>query len=348
MMATIPSDKKNDANLNTIFIGVHTLIWAIVLSLPYYLSNPPHYSVGPIPGLLFTLAGLIHAGIFYLNAYYLYPKLCNYKYWWIYVPTAILLIWISFQLKHVLVVVGFPEVSLDLKANKFIYPPSIGIFVASLIYRRVIDKINQEKLRKERDAERLAAELKFLRTQINPHFLFNVLTSLVSLARKHSDKLEPSLLMLSDLMRYMLYDSQQNKVPLGQEINYLKSYIELQKLRFGHDVHILTRIDVRQEADHCHIEPMLLIPFVENAFKHGTGWIDKPEIAIFLLLEKGTLTFKVSNKHDQQLNTNKEGDSGIGLVNVKTRLDLLYKGRYQLKINQQDHLFNVTLILQRL
>src|SRR5690606_35757520 len=149
-----------------------------------------------------------------------------------------------------------------------------GIFVISLIYRRVIDRITREKTLKDQRAAQLDSELKLLRSQINPHFLFNVLTSLISLARKKSDKLEPSLLRLSDLMHYLLYESQHDIVPLTQEVDYLKSYIALQRLRFGNDVPMDIMLPQAEEMDNLHIEPMLLVPFVENAFKHGTGWIN--------------------------------------------------------------------------
>src|SRR6202035_1281545 len=130
---------------------------------------------------------------------------------------------------------------------RFILVPSIGIFVISCIYRIILDRIRFEKEQKERQASQLATELKFLRSQISPHFLFNVLTNLVSLARKRSDKLEPSLIMLSDLMRYMLYDTQGKKVELGTEIEYLNSYVELQQLRFGNDVEITNNIGVDEK-----------------------------------------------------------------------------------------------------
>jgi LytS/YehU family sensor histidine kinase len=112
----------------------------------------------------------------------------------------------------------------------------------SAIYRIILNRIHYEKKSKERQAAQLSTELKFLRSQISPHFLFNVLNNLVSMARQKSDQLEPSLIRLSGLMRYMLYESDGKKVPLTQEVDYLKSYIELQKLRFEEDVQITTDI----------------------------------------------------------------------------------------------------------
>ncbi|GAA4803175.1 sensor histidine kinase [Olivibacter ginsenosidimutans] len=322
------------------------MVWTAILTLPYAIGSPPDYKIGPLPGLFFTLAGLIHALIFYGNAYLLYPKLFNRRYWGLYLISVLFLLVGSFQLKHALLIQWFPEVNPDFTTNKFIYPPSIGIFVASLIYRKIIDRIHREKIRKEQRAIQLDSELKLLRSQINPHFLFNVLTNLIALARKKSNKLEPSILRLSDLMHYMLYESQQDKVLLTQEVDYLNSYIALQQLRFGDDVRMDIALPQVNETKNLRIDPMLLVPFVENAFKHGTGWINEPTIRIHLTVQDEMLRFNVSNKYDRSLDTNKDKHSGIGLTNVQTRLDLLYKSQYQLKIIEKDNLFTVNLVLK--
>jgi hypothetical protein len=313
---------------------IHVLIWSILLLLPYIVSTSANdYKIGPIPGLFFTISGLIHMGIFYSNAFFFYPRLINK--WWLYIPTAILLLMCSFWLKYHILASWFPDVLKDVTAYKFIFGPSVGIFVISIIYRRVLNKIRYEKAQEQKRTEQLSTELKFLRSQISPHFLFNVLTNLVSLARKKSDQLESSLIMLSDLMRYMLYDTQGKKVPLTKEIEYLQSYIELQKLRFGSEVAINTVIEL--EGNYT-IEPMLLIPFVENAFKHGVE-----QINIQLSVKNGQLTFDVTNRFDHE--NEKDENSGIGLTNVRSRLDLLYKDKHTLLIREDDNLFHVTLTL---
>ncbi|HKO81250.1 MAG TPA: sensor histidine kinase, partial [Chitinophagaceae bacterium] len=204
-----------------------------------------------------------------------------------------------------------------------------------------------EKLQKENEAMQLGMELKFLRSQISPHFLFNILTNLVSLARKKSDHLESSLLMLSGLMRYMLYDTGK-KISLQQEVEYLENYVALQKLRFGRDVKIAFNIELSQEEKNYHIEPMLLIPFVENAFKHGVGYVDEPVIEINLMVRQGVLVFQVMNKFDRATDTSKDENSGIGLSNVRSRLTLLYPARHELVIHTDKSLFSIHLTLQLL
>ncbi|HEY2728078.1 MAG TPA: histidine kinase, partial [Parafilimonas sp.] len=172
-----------------------------------------------------------------------------------------------------------------------------------------------------------------------------VLTNLVSLARKRSEKLEPALMMLSDLMRYMLYESDEKKVLLAKEIEYLESYIELQKLRFEHSITIKKNVTVADKEMQHLIEPMLLIPFAENAFKHGLN-ADEPLIEINLSVDNGRLEFDVRNKFSEGEEESKDESSGIGLENVKSRLMLLYPKTHHLAIKKENNFFHVHLMLQ--
>jgi two-component system, LytTR family, sensor kinase len=337
---------RTAVNPRHLVVFLHILVWCTILLLPFLLSSPEHgYRIGPLPGGFFVVASLIHMGIFYLNALYLYPRFAKGYKWLIYLLSAVLLIFFSFQLKYIVLVRWFPEVLREAASMKFVFAPSVIIFVLSVVYRRVIDKIRYEREQKEKQAQHLSTELKFLRSQISPHFLFNVLTNLVALARKKSDQLEPSLLMLADLMRYMLYDAGAKKVPLKQEIAYVNSYIALQKLRFGGDVAIKTDIVGLDDHDDYQIEPMLLIPFVENAFKHGVG-SQEPCIFIQLKIENQALQFDVQNQFEKENDGHQEESSGIGLANVQSRLNLLYPNRHRLTITQVDGVFRVTLYVE--
>ena len=325
---------------------LHVFAWSIVLFFPYLVSDAGNqYKIGPFPGLYFTLSGIIHMVIFYGNSLFLYPKLFNRVYWLVYIVSIILLIFFSYWVKLHILTTWFPNASHD--ARSHVLFPSVIVFIASVFYSIAVDKIRVEKLQKANEAMKLVMELKLLRSQISPHFLFNILTNLVSLARKKSDHLETSLLMLSGLMRYMLYDSDK-KISLQQEVEYLESYIALQTLRFGRDVKIVSNISLSHEDANYHIEPMLLIPFVENAFKHGTGYVDQPSIDIALTVKKGVLGFQVRNKFDRGSDTSKDKSSGIGLSNVRSRLTLLYAGRYDLVIDNDKNLFSIYLTLQLL
>ena len=173
--------------------------------------------------------------------------------------------------------------------------------------------------------------------------MFNVLNNMVALARKQSDQLEPSLIKLSSLMRYMLYDTDGEKVSLEKEIDYLQSYIDLQKQRFGKNVVIQTAFT---EIDGSYnIEPMLLIPFVENAFKHGTGFMEDARIEIELRVKNSLLYFTVRNRFNIESEEVKDKTSGIGLTNVKRRLNLLYGNKQNLLISKNDGWFTTLLQL---
>jgi two-component system, LytTR family, sensor kinase len=325
---------------------LHVLAWSIVLFFPYLVSSAGNqYKIGPHPGRYFTLSGIIHMIIFYVNALFLYPKLLNRAYWWLYISSVILLIFFSVRVKFYMVVWWFPDALQDVRSHVLF--PSVLVFIVSVFYSITVDKIRAEKLQKENEAMQLGMELKFLRSQISPHFLFNILTNLVSLARKKSDQLETSLLMLSGLMRYMLYNADK-KISVQQEVEYLESYIALQKLRFGRDVKIVFDFALSHEEKNYSIEPMLLIPFVENAFKHGTDYVDQPLIDVNLTVREGVLIFQVKNKFDSQTNTSKDESSGIGLSNVRSRLTLLYPGRHDLIICTDKHLFSINLTLKLL
>ena len=193
---------------------------------------------------------------------------------------------------------------------------------------------------KEKENENLKTELSFLRSQVSPHFLFNVLNNMVAMARLKSDQLEPSLIRLSGLMRYMLYESDETSVTLHRETEYVNSYIELQKMRYAKSLVIKTDID---PGDGQLIEPMLLIPFIENAFKHGTGNLEDPVIDISLKIYDGLLNFQVKNKFDPKNEEIKDPTSGIGLPNVERRLNLLYDQKHILAINKENNWFTVSL-----
>ena len=169
--------------------------------------------------------------------------------------------------------------------------------------------------------------------------MFNVLNSLASLARKKSDQVESAIIQLSQLMRYALYHTDK-KVSLEQEAEYLNNYIELQRLRFGTTVNMHYHVDI--ERKDLVIEPMLLVPFVENAFKHGVGLIETPVIIIILEATSYQISFTVRNKFNAVNHEIKDPSSGIGLQNVKRRLDLLYKDLYTLNTHTTEDNWFVT------
>ncbi|NQV75960.1 MAG: histidine kinase, partial [Bacteroidetes bacterium] len=177
-------------------------------------------------------------------------------------------------------------------------------------------------------------------SQINPHFLFNSLNNIYSLAYQKADKTPEAILKLSEIMRYMLYESNEDKVALSDEIRYLENYIELQKLRFKDKTHI--KFEINGDTDIQKITPLVLISFVENAFKHGIATDRENPISIILNVFANKLFFQVINRKSNQ---NKDETGGIGLQNVRRRLDLVYKGQYRLHIEDGNDIYNCELYL---
>jgi two-component system LytT family sensor kinase len=325
----------------------HVLVWSVLLALPHYFIPAEKANLRSVffPGSFFFFTNFFHIILFYLNAFVLYPLFFNKKRWLIYGLLIAALFAVSFYLKLIMVRHWYTQLTPDGTTYLMLFFPTVLFILISLVYRMVIDKIAFDKKQKDILAERLAIELKFLRSQISPHFIFNVLANLVSLARKKSNQMEPALMMLSDLMRYMLYEFDQNKVLLSTEISYLKSYIALQHLRFGDEVSVIENTDIPDHLlNHYSIQPMLLIPFIENAFKHGVD-VDDAFIEINIKIDNDRFQFTVRNKFNYPVKGTKDESGGIGLDNVRSRLALLYPQNHTLVITDDHFLFEVQLTL---
>jgi len=338
---------------------LHVSVWVFLFSLPFllrpYIGNNkahPEEQQSAIQILRYIINDLIYIGFFYLNAGLLVPKVIHqrkYKQF----AAAIVACFLALLVLTWLVffkLVNAPDFNLPghILFNFFFF---LFFLASSTAYSLIKDRIYTERITREKQTENLRTELSFLRSQVSPHFMFNIMNNMVALARKKSDLLEPSLIKLSALLRYMLYETQE-RVSLQKEVEYLQSYIDLQKQRFGNNVSIkscMEKIDKGYE-----IEPMLLIPFVENAFKHGAAFVTKvpgsdlvlyntAEINIDLAAEKNELRFVVKNRFDENSTETKDKTSGIGLTNVKRRLDLLYRNRHSLQIEKKDGWFIASL-----
>jgi two-component system LytT family sensor kinase len=198
-----------------------------------------------------------------------------------------------------------------------------------------------EKQKKILETERLNAELNFLKLQINPHFLFNTLNSIYSQAHFKSEQTEHSILKFSRIMRYVLYDSSVDKMPLSQDIDYITNYIDLQRLRLSKNVHV--NYDVTGSMHGLVIAPLLLITFIENAFKHGISYTSPCEINVAINVIENELMLTVGNAITQ---SSRESSGGVGLINAQRRLDVLYPGRHMLDVIENDHLYIVNLKIE--
>jgi len=306
--------------------AVHAVIWGIVLIIPAIIFHNASDSPA-LPGAFFLFTNLYHIGLFYLSAFVLYPRLMTRRRWPLYWLLLAAIVVLSYHAKLLILHWWSPDLSITPLISRLLIFPPIPFLAASIVYCVVRDSVRRERIEKERKAERLTAELKFLRQQMNPHFLFNMLTNMVSLARQGSPLLEPSLIKLADLLRYSLYESGEGKVPLAKEVRLIENYIDLQKVRFGEDVDIRLTMSFPENEPEGLIEPMLLAPFVENAFKHGAGMVRNPFIHIEIKVMEVVLFFKIVNNYHGV-----SKGAGIGLANIRSRLELLYPRRHTLTI----------------
>jgi LytS/YehU family sensor histidine kinase len=190
--------------------------------------------------------------------------------------------------------------------------------------------------------ENVAAQLQLLKAQVHPHFLFNTLNNIYSYTQSTSATASKLVMGLSDLLRYMLYECNQPLVPLNKELKMLQDYIVLEQIRYNHQLDIT--VDLPDDAYNYMIAPLLLLPFVENAFKHGTSqMLEQPWISLSIFIEEDQLKMKLVNgKAEQQ----KASTGGIGIANVRKRLELLYPDQHLLKTSNEEHVFVVSLKLQ--
>ncbi len=331
------------------------LFWAAVFSVLYFSGPenlPRDFRQQQQTHILFF--NLLLVGIFYLHSYLIYPvrEAKNGTLFYILILAATMIVYLSV---NGLFRPQFPQLPMPQHQGMPLGPPPapsplIALFpfffvvMASFCHRLYIDKSRRDKLDKERENIHLKTELDFLSSQISPHFLFNTLNTMVSMARKKSPQLESSLMSLSQLMRYMLYDTAGNRINLFEEIQYLKSYVDLQRVRFQEDVKV--NLKMTGEFERAEIAPMLLIAFIENAFKHGIAALETPAIDISIGLDKNGRSLKMIVLNGVGSPSVSEKNGGIGLNNVKRRLQLLYPNQHELKVKQKGGTFMVMLQIE--
>lgn len=220
---------------------------------------------------------------------------------------------------------------------------SIAVLFISTIYWTITQNRKKKQWELSLLNENLETEMKFLKSQINPHFLFNALNNIYSLSVTKSDKAPGMIMKLSEMLRYMLYESNNKKVPLGKEISYMQNYIDFQVLKIEGRPNIM--VDYDNVDQKLKVEPMLFIPFIENSFKHSNiEDLEHGLIAIKLETDGDKINFKIRNSIPGRKYT-KDASGGIGLQNIRKRLELLYPGKYELNIHQNEKTFSVQLTI---
>ncbi len=352
------SDKK-------LAFALHAFAWIIIFGIPLYLNN----AFGGNPHRLYqfyahTFSAII---VFYVGYLWLVPKLFLRGRNWTYAVSLIGLIIATYYLTSFIndnifydavQDAKFQELMKKLAANgEEVHPPlkAFGLYnhiLASLMISgfalalSVMEKLKQnEKRQKELEKEKLHSELAFLKNQVSPHFFFNTLNNIYSLIGIDGPTAQESVLKLSKMMRYLLYESEQGETLMSHEIDFMTHYIDLMKLRLSPRVDL--QITFPKDYPDFPIPPLLFIPFIENAFKHGVSHREASFIKISMEIDREQILFVAENSIGKSGQTGDMQHSGIGLENVKKRLGLLFPDKHELKIESGETVFRVELSIRK-
>ncbi|MFN8355682.1 MAG: sensor histidine kinase [Spirosomataceae bacterium] len=319
--------------------------WVVVYLLSvYFFVNVADWKLG-LAKSTFSVAMMM--ALFYLNYYYLSPQFYEKKRFGLYFS-------LSFGLVLLITLIRVPVERYFLQSS--IFPMHAGMVrvlpwivfisngvmaVVSFTARHADLGYQLEKQQKETENKQLQAELNFLKAQINPHFLFNTLNNIYTLALLKSDEAPDMIAKLSELMRYLIYEADVPKVPFSKEVAFLQNYVSLYRLKYGN--HQRLHFDVQADAEHS-IEPMLFVSLVENCFKYAD--LDRPDGFIHLRIEASAnqILLYAANSIDRRP-TVEDTRHGVGLRNLQQRLDLLYPERHEVSIRAQEKSFEVSLQL---
>jgi two-component system, LytTR family, sensor kinase len=327
----------------------HLLIWMLVFGL-WYMLRYEDYSTQERAFKITLLKVADLALLIYITNYLLIPLLLYKKKYLLFGLIFITIIFCSSIIKMYLIgkILNNDQL-LNFGANLKVrlydnVIPHFFLVTAGAAIKLVVDQIRLQKKMADMAKEKAEAELSFLKSQINPHFLFNSINSVYFLIDKNNADARQALHKFSDMLRYQLYEANGEKIPVEKEIDYLKDYVDLQKLR--KDENYLVEFTCAPEVKGFFIEPLLLIPFVENAFKHISHKTNQANfVKVHLSRHNGLFVFAVENSKENGVKlTEKHG--GIGLTNVKRRLQLLYPNQHELVIENSDDIYKINFKLK--
>ncbi|MEI7587435.1 histidine kinase [Runella sp.] len=338
---------------------LHIFGWGLVMSMLF--SQPKWMNVDP-PSEFWLKQGVLLSlliGIFYLNSYVLVPRLLFKNHTIGYIASiAVGVFALYWAIQGIESWLNLPELwhkafraerpfnpNRSRRFDTFTFLYSL-LAVGASTSLTVVQKWQKDaQIREQLEQEKVSSELSFLKAQINPHFFFNTLNNIYALTMIDVENAREALHRLSRMMRYVLYETKEGTVRLSQEIDFLQDYIQLMQLRLTDKVKVT--FEKPQPINDVAIAPMLLLPFLENAFKHGVSATQRSEIFVGLSQQGQSLRVEVKNTLFSGKGKALDESNGIGLVNTRRRLDLLYPGRYQLNITEHtpdsDYLVVLTL-----
>lgn len=299
---------------------------------------------------MFVCINLFLVAFYYLNTQVLIPRLLAKKKWFLYFLVVLVCLFLFTTIPHLFdswIREGMPPRPKNFPRRRSLIPyPFTGstavfflVFTVSTSTKLIQQWLKAEERKKEIEREKLNTELSFLKSQINPHFLFNTLNNIYSLAVSKSDATPGAILKLSSIMRYVISDTKQHVVPLEKELEFIQHYIDLQRVRLTDktQIHFTTSGNVSAKQ----VAPLIFIPFVENAFKYGISTKENSVITIDVKAENNEVTLFVKNAIFSQKDKNQ--NTGIGIKNSERRLELLYPETHRLKVENENGFFTVNL-----
>lgn len=316
----------------SVIIYIHIFFWIALLATNLFTPFLIRYLSQEEFGTISIYVKLLQPVFFYVG-YLLIMKIKSKRYYLLYAIVGVLISYLILFL-------------ISKKAFAFGLAPLSSIFLWTSIgsfFRFFIDWFKKKNDVLVLEKENISSNLALLKNQINPHFLFNTLHNIDALIYDNQDKASKSLIKLSDIMRYMLKDTKTDFVELQSEIVYLENYFSLESLRIKNENFF--NYTISGSCNGYKIAPMILIPFIENAFKHSVDSIIENGIIVKITIENSKLTFNCENQYDKS-ETDKDKTHGIGLETVKKRLDLIYKNKHKLMINSEGSVFKVNLELE--
>lgn len=327
----------------------HLLFWLLLFGGWYYFRYQDFGSKQQALIMIFIRVIDLALMVYIVN-YLLIPKLLYKKMYLLFGISFFVLITVSSIFKiYLLERILYPGRPFTFFGDDFkvrIYDNVIPHFLlvsTGAAFKLLIDYAKAQRRMGEMAKEKAEAELGFLKSQINPHFLFNSINAVYFLIDKNNAEARQALHKFSDMLRYQLYEIKDEKIPIEKEISFIRDYIDVQRLR--REANCSIKLNVDNNVHGFFIEPLLLVPFVENSFKHLSHYSSgrMNEIKIDIARQNGEMTFVISNTTEgKQVNEIKQ-QGGIGLPNVKRRLELLYPQKYNLDIHQHDGWFDVEL-----
>ena len=310
-----------------------------------------NYNIENTALLIFILLPISIISAYTIN-YYLIPKFLFQKKYALFIymlfVVAVLSVWVNILFSLLAWIYIFKFQYLDyLTAGNDIFAMAVSMYLIiflAVAIKMITHIFNEKRRNQELLKEKLEAELSFLKSQVQPHFLFNTLNNLYALTLQKSDNAPTMVLKLSELLDYMIYQSNTDFLPLQKEIEIIENYIALEKLRYGKRLSI--RFQYSKNNNTLNIPPLILLPLVENAFKHGVRKnIQHSWITISLNNTEDRLHFLVENSNPKKANPKQDRKGGIGLQNVKKRLDMIYQDKYVLQINNLEDKYCVKLTI---